>query len=156
MTTAYIGKPTSRVDGRAKVTGQAKYAAEHNIPDLVYGYVVSSAVARGKITRIDAADALELPGVLHVFTHENTPRLARSDRTSPPAGAMVRVLARWARSGNCPLSGNDSWYRRLDLGNDVSGNPACFSVLVTTRASNVPAGTFTFWMPTTFDVPVTP
>jgi xanthine dehydrogenase YagR molybdenum-binding subunit len=40
MTTNYIGKPTSRVDGRVKVTGEAKYAAEFNVPNLTYGYVV--------------------------------------------------------------------------------------------------------------------
>ena len=34
MTTSYIGQPMSRVDGRAKVTGQAKYAGEYNVPDL--------------------------------------------------------------------------------------------------------------------------
>jgi xanthine dehydrogenase YagR molybdenum-binding subunit len=79
MTTAYIGQPISRVDGHAKVTGGAKYAAEYNIPGLAYGYVVSSTVARGKITRIDASDALSLPGVVQVLTHENAPRLARSD-----------------------------------------------------------------------------
>lgn len=48
MTTNYIGKPTSRVDGRAKVTGEAKYAAEFNVPNLTYGYVVSSEIAKGK------------------------------------------------------------------------------------------------------------
>ena len=79
MTTAYIGQPISRVDGRAKVTGAAKYAAEHNAPNLVYGVVVSSAVARGRITRIDAADATRLPGVLQVLTHENAPRLPALD-----------------------------------------------------------------------------
>jgi xanthine dehydrogenase YagR molybdenum-binding subunit len=79
MTTAHIGKPTNRVDGRAKVTGAAKYAAEYHVPDLVYGVVVSSAMAKGTITRIDAADALALDGVLQVFTHENAPRLPRSD-----------------------------------------------------------------------------
>jgi len=94
--TAYIGKRVSRVDGRAKVTGGARYAAEHNVPNLAYGFVVSSEVARGKITRIDAKKALALPGVLHVFTHENTPRLARSDKryrdqVAPP-GSPFRPL----------------------------------------------------------------
>ena len=79
MTTTYIGQPISRVDGRAKVTGEAEYAAEHAVPGLTYGYVVSSAVAKGKIRRIDAADALNLPGVVDVLTHENAPRLAQSD-----------------------------------------------------------------------------
>jgi xanthine dehydrogenase YagR molybdenum-binding subunit len=76
MKTEHIGKPTSRVDGRAKVTGAAQYAAEYNVPGLVYGVVVSSAIAKGKITRIDATDALQLPGVLQVFSHENSPPVA--------------------------------------------------------------------------------
>ena len=79
MKTEHIGKPTSRVDGPAKVTGAAKYAAEYKVPGLVYGVVVSSTIAKGKITRIDATDALQLPGVLQVFTHENSPQLAPSD-----------------------------------------------------------------------------
>ncbi len=79
MKTEHIGEPTSRVDGRAKVSGEAKYAAEYNLPNLVYGCVVSSAVARGKITATDVTDALQLPGVLQVFTHENSPRPAQSD-----------------------------------------------------------------------------
>jgi xanthine dehydrogenase YagR molybdenum-binding subunit len=94
--TAYIGKRVSRVDGRAKVTGAAKYAAEHGVPDLAHGYVVGSAIARGKIVSIDASAALALPGVLQVFTHENAPRLARSDKSyrdevSPP-GSPFRPL----------------------------------------------------------------
>jgi len=80
MTTAYIGQPISRVDGRAKVTGTAKYAAEHNVPDMAYGYIVSSTVAKGRITRIDASNALRLPGVAQVLTHENVPRLPGADR----------------------------------------------------------------------------
>lgn len=80
MTTLF-GQPLSRADGRAKVTGAARYAGEYNFPDLAYGWVVSSAVARGKTARIDARDALGVKGVLQVFTHENAPRLASSDRS---------------------------------------------------------------------------
>ncbi len=69
--TKHIGKPVSRVDGRAKVTGEAKYAAEYNVPDLAYGYVVSATIAKGKITGINAEAALALPGVIEVLTHEN-------------------------------------------------------------------------------------
>jgi xanthine dehydrogenase YagR molybdenum-binding subunit len=75
MTTAYIGQPVSRVDGRDKVTGSARYAFEHQVPDLAYAFVVSSSIARGRITRIDSTAARQLPGVLDVLTHENTPRL---------------------------------------------------------------------------------
>jgi xanthine dehydrogenase YagR molybdenum-binding subunit len=96
MTTAHIGQPIRRVDGRAKVTGAAKYAAEYNAPDLVYGVVVSSTIAKGKITRIDVADALRQPGVLQVFTHENVPNLASFDRSyrdrMGPVGSPFRPL----------------------------------------------------------------
>ncbi|SHJ28230.1 xanthine dehydrogenase YagR molybdenum-binding subunit [Hymenobacter daecheongensis DSM 21074] len=94
--TNYIGKALSRVDGPAKVTGAAKYAAEFNVPGLVYGYVVSSPVAKGKITKIDAAEVLALPGVLQVFSHENVPMLALLDRSYKddvaPGGSPFRPL----------------------------------------------------------------
>ena len=53
-TTEYLGKPISRVDGPAKVTGEAKYAAEYNLPGLPYDVIFSSAKARGtvKITNV--------------------------------------------------------------------------------------------------------
>src|SRR5262245_44200795 len=96
MTTEHIGKRRSRVDGPAKVTGEATYAAEYHVPNLVYRCVVSSDIARGRIIRIDTAAALALPGVLQVFTHENIPRLARSDKryqdeVAPP-GSPFRPL----------------------------------------------------------------
>jgi xanthine dehydrogenase YagR molybdenum-binding subunit len=78
-TASPLGTPINRVDGRAKVTGQARYAAEHRVPDLAHGWVVSSDVAAGRIVRIDATEALALPGVLQVFTHENRPPLAEDD-----------------------------------------------------------------------------
>ncbi|MCK8493832.1 xanthine dehydrogenase family protein molybdopterin-binding subunit [Spirosoma sp. RP8] len=91
-----IGKPLSRVDGRAKVTGSAKYAAEYNVPELTYGYVISSAIAKGKITSIDDSEALKLDGVLKVFTHENRPHTAwfdisYKDQDAPP-GSPFRPL----------------------------------------------------------------
>ena len=66
-----IGKPVSRVDGPAKVTGQAKYAAEFNMPGLVHGFVVSSKIAKGRIKSIDRSAALAVPGGLEVFAHDN-------------------------------------------------------------------------------------
>lgn len=76
MTTAYIGEPISRVDGRQKVTGGATYAAEFDVPRLAYGVIVRSTVAKGRIASIDAVAAERAPGVLVVLTHRNAPRLA--------------------------------------------------------------------------------
>ncbi|SFD88493.1 xanthine dehydrogenase family protein molybdopterin-binding subunit [Spirosoma endophyticum] len=91
-----VGKPISRVDGVEKVTGKAKYAAEFNVPDLAYGVVVSSAIAKGKIKSLDTSDALALDGVLQVFTHENRPKIAwfdisYNDQDAPP-GSPFRPL----------------------------------------------------------------
>src|SRR5258705_10725627 len=70
MTSYYIGTPTSRIDGRAKVTGAAKYAAEFNSAGLAYGAVVGSTIPKGRIVRIDVGDALRVVGVVDVLTHE--------------------------------------------------------------------------------------
>ena len=75
----YVGTPTSRVDGRAKVTGAAKYAGEFNSPGLTHGYVVSSTIAKGRILRIDTSEALRVQGVIDVLTHEHRPRMADTD-----------------------------------------------------------------------------
>jgi xanthine dehydrogenase YagR molybdenum-binding subunit len=93
---AHVGSPHSRVDGPAKVTGAARYSAEFTAPALAHGYVVSSAVAKGRITAIDTAAALAAPGVLEVFTHENRPRTAwfsyrYQDEVGPP-GKPFRPL----------------------------------------------------------------
>jgi Aerobic-type carbon monoxide dehydrogenase, large subunit CoxL/CutL homologs len=53
----YIGKEMSRVDGAAKVTGKAKYAAEFQVPNLAYGFIVLGTVAKGTIKSIDTREA---------------------------------------------------------------------------------------------------
>ncbi|MGE8500401.1 MAG: xanthine dehydrogenase family protein molybdopterin-binding subunit [Pseudomonas sp.] len=81
MTTHSIGQPLDRVDGVAKVTGQARYAAEYPADGLLHGSVVCSAIARGRIRAIDASSALALPGVTLVLTHENRPPMACEDES---------------------------------------------------------------------------
>lgn len=76
MTTAVIGQPLSRVDGRQKVTGTATYAAEFDVPNLAHATVVRSTIASGRIASIDSAAAERAPGVIAVLTHRNAPRLA--------------------------------------------------------------------------------
>ena len=93
----YIGTATSRVDGRAKVTGAAKYAGDFNAGGLAYGAVVAATIPRGRIARIDARDALRVDGVLDVITHDNRPRMAdRSaaykDDVAPEQGSPLRPL----------------------------------------------------------------
>jgi xanthine dehydrogenase YagR molybdenum-binding subunit len=68
----YIGKEMSRVDGVAKVTGQAKYAAEFQVKNVAYGYIVQSAIAKGAIKSIDVSQAEKQPGIIKIFTHLNS------------------------------------------------------------------------------------
>ena len=93
----YIGTATSRIDGKAKVTGEAKYAGEFNVPGLAYGYVVESTIPRGRITRIDATTALQVGGVIDVLTHQHRPQMADSDNAykdeaAPEQGSPYRPL----------------------------------------------------------------
>jgi len=69
-----ISEPLSRVDGRMKVTGAAKYSAEFILPDMTYAVLVSSTVTKGRITSIDSKAASNAPGVLAVVSHQNAIR----------------------------------------------------------------------------------
>ena len=94
--TTYIGTATSRVDGRAKVTGAAKYAGEFNTIGLAHASVVTSTIAKGRIARIDASEALSVEGVIDVLTHENRPPMASADSAYKddlaPEGSPFRPL----------------------------------------------------------------
>lgn len=70
-----VGKPMPRVDGRAKVMGQARFTAEHRPKGLVHGVVIGSKIARGRIVSVDAGEAEALPGVIAVVTPATAPRL---------------------------------------------------------------------------------
>jgi xanthine dehydrogenase YagR molybdenum-binding subunit len=71
-----IGTPTNRVDGRKKITGAAKYAADFRKGnEIAHGFVVGSPIASGTIVSIDIRNAEDAPGVLLVLTHKNADRL---------------------------------------------------------------------------------
>jgi xanthine dehydrogenase YagR molybdenum-binding subunit len=65
--------PIDRIDGRMKVTGGAQYFADFELPNMAYCVLVGSEIGRGTITSMDTKKALNAPGVLGVFTHQNMP-----------------------------------------------------------------------------------
>jgi len=71
----YVGKPLDRVDGQMKVTGEARFTAEHQIDQMAYAEPVFSTTAKGKIRRFDVGAAERSPGVLAVITPDKMPRL---------------------------------------------------------------------------------
>jgi xanthine dehydrogenase YagR molybdenum-binding subunit len=93
---AYIGAPTSRIDGVAKVTGAAKATGEFNVPGLAHASMVGATIAGGRITRIDTSAAKAVAGVIDVLTHENRPPLPDNDQAYKddvaPDGSPYRPL----------------------------------------------------------------
>ncbi|HET9419377.1 MAG TPA: xanthine dehydrogenase family protein molybdopterin-binding subunit, partial [Chthoniobacterales bacterium] len=74
MSTAVIGQPLTRVDGKLKVTGAATYAAEFVRPQLAYGTLIQSTIANGRVAKMDISAAKSAPGVIGILTRENAPR----------------------------------------------------------------------------------
>ena len=70
-----VGQPLSRVDGRLKVTGGARYTADVPANAIVHAAIVYSTIANGRVVSIDTAAAENAPGVLVVLTHKNMPRM---------------------------------------------------------------------------------
>jgi xanthine dehydrogenase YagR molybdenum-binding subunit len=72
-----MGRPEPRLDGLLKVTGAAQYAADFPADGMAHACLVTSTIARGRITAIDTEKADALPGVLHIMTHDNRPALGK-------------------------------------------------------------------------------
>lgn len=92
-----VGQSLSRVDGRLKVTGQAKYAAEFVPPGLACAALVESTIPAGRITDMDTTAAERAPGVLLVLTHLNADKLPyqlpeERPAVDPVAGDQLRML----------------------------------------------------------------
>lgn len=103
------GSAVSRVDGRAKVTGAAQYAAEHFAPDLLYGVVVSGAIAKGRILDIDVEEAMAVAGVVEVMSHLNRPKvrsfsLAYKDMTAPAGSPFKPFYDEQVRYSGQPVA----------------------------------------------------
>ncbi|MFF1411286.1 xanthine dehydrogenase family protein molybdopterin-binding subunit [Streptomyces sp. NPDC058289] len=74
-----LGSPAPRREGREKVTGAARYAAEHTPSGCAYAWPVPATIARGHVTSVDTTAATALPGVVGVLTPYDAPRLGEAD-----------------------------------------------------------------------------
>lgn len=70
-----VGKPLPRVDGADKVQGRARFAAEVAMENLAYAALCYSTISRGRIRSFDLSAAQAVPGVVHIMTYDNAPRL---------------------------------------------------------------------------------
>ena len=78
-----VGTPVTRVDGPAKVTGAARYAAEVALPGMAHLAIVGATIASGRVVALDTRDALLSGGVLAVFGHGDLPPIAGQPRLLP-------------------------------------------------------------------------
>ena len=83
-----VGLPVSRIDGPLKVTGHARYAAEHFEPGMLFGHVALATVATGRIIAMDVSAAERVPGVIRIYTHKNRPKAAYRDSKWKDAVAL--------------------------------------------------------------------
>ncbi len=72
-----IGQPNTRAEARLKVTGQARYAADHHPAGMLYAVLAVSQIAKGRVTALNLAAAKAHPGVIDVMTPAHKPALAQ-------------------------------------------------------------------------------
>ncbi|MEI6586363.1 MAG: xanthine dehydrogenase family protein molybdopterin-binding subunit [Sediminibacterium sp.] len=72
-----------RADAAEKVTGRAKFTADHHIDNIAYGLFVCSSIAKGTITNLDSSKALQAPGVLDVIYYKNCPNIPGYNALTP-------------------------------------------------------------------------
>jgi xanthine dehydrogenase YagR molybdenum-binding subunit len=88
-----IGADVPRIDGLLKVTGRARYASDTPVANVAFACLRTSAIARGRIVRIDDTVACMMPGVLDVFTHMNVGEVIRPGKMSSSGGYMHGSIA---------------------------------------------------------------
>ncbi|MDQ2079872.1 xanthine dehydrogenase family protein molybdopterin-binding subunit [Xanthobacteraceae bacterium Astr-EGSB] len=88
---ANMGPPVPRYDGRAKVTGDARYPSDVPVASPAFAFLVTSAIAKGRIVRMDLAAAQAVPGVLDILTAEDTRELKHVKFAAGGAGASTSI-----------------------------------------------------------------
>jgi len=99
-----MGKPEPRLDGRLKVTGEARYGSDFVVSNPAYAFLVTSSIAKGRIESMDLRAAKAVPGVLEIFNYENTSELKD---------------IKYARGGGGPISSIQGFGPRIDYGGQI-------------------------------------
>jgi xanthine dehydrogenase YagR molybdenum-binding subunit len=100
--TAKIGAAAPRIDGRLKVTGDARYASDVPLADPVYAFLATSAIARGRIADIDENASRAVPGVLDILTHRNIGDAIRPTKLFSDGGYLGSTIM--------PLASDQVWH----------------------------------------------
>jgi CO/xanthine dehydrogenase Mo-binding subunit len=71
--TSIVGQPINRVDARTKVTGEAKYAGDMAMEDMLHARILFAGRPHARILQIDTSEAEAVPGVVAIFTSKDVP-----------------------------------------------------------------------------------
>jgi xanthine dehydrogenase YagR molybdenum-binding subunit len=88
---ANMGRPEPRLEAKLKVTGGARYASDMPVNNAAFAFLVTSPIAKGSIAGIDLSEAKAVPGVLEIFTHENTGDI-KDVKYAPGGGGMTSSI----------------------------------------------------------------
>jgi len=97
-----IGAAAPRVDGRLKVTGEARYASDTALADPVFAFLATSAVARGRITHIADGEARNVAGVVDILTHQNIGDAVKKTKLFSDGGYLGSTIM--------PLGSDQVWH----------------------------------------------
>ena len=86
-----MGKPEPRIDGRLKVTGEARYGSDFPVANPAYAFLVTSAIASGRIEAMELREAKAVPGVLEIFYHANSSELKQIEYRSGGGGPTSSI-----------------------------------------------------------------
>src|SRR5215467_12555670 len=96
---ANIGRPEPRYEARLKVTGEARYPSDVPVSNPAFAFLVTSGIAKGRLTRLDLEEARAVPGVLDILTHENTSELQNGRFGQGSATSIDRLGPEIAHDG---------------------------------------------------------
>ena len=122
-----IGSDRPRIDGVAKVTGQARYGADERAEHAAFAYLATAGIARGRIRAIDEQAARAVPGMLDILTHAKVeigtgirPVLAQTvaDRLGVAAEAVEVVIGDSRLPAAALTAGSNSTNRRAGRSGD--------------------------------------
>ncbi|WP_043621673.1 xanthine dehydrogenase family protein molybdopterin-binding subunit [Ensifer sp. ZNC0028] len=85
-----VGKSVKRDDVLEKVTGEAQYTGDINLPGMLHGKIKRAAIAHARIKSIDVSKALAYPGVKAVLTHETVPRVLHYGSPHPRSASCTK------------------------------------------------------------------
>jgi isoquinoline 1-oxidoreductase beta subunit len=101
-----IGKPKQRIDTPSKANGTAKFGIDTEVPGMLHAVVARCPVFGGKLQKFDAAKALAIPGVKHVFAMENSVAVVANSTWAALEGRRALEVT-WNEGPNAKLSSAD-------------------------------------------------